>query len=827
MKKTLLILSSLSIITSLAIAECTINPITGVEVCSGTTSPTPTPTPEKAEIDGSSENIVENSDGSATIKFEETLDNDIKVTIDSTIESDNSGKTVIDLSKDSLEKSSSVEFEKDTKIEVDSDGNIKHTLSSDTSTIDVTSLKSGKVDIKISTVSGKSIAFNSPVGVEVKATKEQLTQSFTTQSGLNANLILKNDGTLNLDITAKNGESIKFESNIDIVTNLREDGKLQQSFDLEDLTSEIVSTKRAELKASFGEGESKREFILKGAELTIEKSQVVAKKSENGYSSTITTTKDDMSVEVSTEQRANDRITYSVRREAINPKIDLVYPNRSSLRRVENGFIRAIYSYRRDISFSNSNLRAVDTNYNITPINDIKLQERKYFDNSSDIKLLSGKVNFQTTISNENRNIEINVEKANKFTINSSGFRVSNEFNNTKTDIIANSDGGVRIAMRQKGKNKKFSYSPRADIANLKIDFVNANERRIDSDRLKVAYSPRREITFELENESVTLYPNDNAVIEENINLDGTRVVVLTEGDANISYGSGEAQSMTSNAGYEIPALAQEPDETYIATEQSIDLNLKIGWNLVASPISSDITDMFTFGEFETIWTFVNNSWIENPNRIDYQSGIWIYMNEDKTINFSGSSYQANLDSLDSGWSLVGLGDNLSDDEKYQIESIWTYRDNEFIESNLSNLNIGEGFWVKRANTDLKLNITTGWNLLGTPTDENLTNLEKLGDYNSLSIFEENEWITPTQITPNIGFWLNSNINRTIAFYGNSYEANLSSIEQNWSLLSGVLNSIQDLDFSDIWSYKNGNWSSKSSGELQNIESGYGFWLKK
>ena len=123
----------------------------------------------------------------------------------------------------------------------------------------------------------------------------------------------------------------------------------------------------------------------------------------------------------------------------------------------------------------------------------------------------------------------------------------------------------------------------------------------------------------------------------------------------------------------------------------------------------------------------------------------------------------------------------------------------------------------------VSLNIKSGWNLVALPTNENIST-SKFENYKSIWTFENNTWANPTTLNYGLGFWINSNIDKSYEFSGSSYSPNLNSLS-GWNLLgTGENISINELsEFSSVWIYSD-KWYSKS--EISLIQTGEGFWVK-
>ena len=179
-------------------------------------------------------------------------------------------------------------------------------------------------------------------------------------------------------------------------------------------------------------------------------------------------------------------------------------------------------------------------------------------------------------------------------------------------------------------------------------------------------------------------------------------------------------------------AQVETPDEN------STSLNLNAGWNLVAFPVDTNITNSelsTTFADTSAIWKYINGGWeahgitdtiqalldsagIPDIETLSKGEGFWVSTALAKTIEFSGETYDIttldNLTNTSSGWHMIGSGSNLSVsdivDANSNIKTIWSYGTsgwkayspnsstqsvitNAGIET-LSNINKGMGFWI-------------------------------------------------------------------------------------------------------------------------------------
>ena len=119
------------------------------------------------------------------------------------------------------------------------------------------------------------------------------------------------------------------------------------------------------------------------------------------------------------------------------------------------------------------------------------------------------------------------------------------------------------------------------------------------------------------------------------------------------------------------------------------NLILYQGWNLVALPINTTISyDELnaTFPTAYTIWKYENNKWqvyikedikvsLDKITSISKEQGFWVNSTSDANVSLSGKSYETSVETLSSGWHLLGAGNemNVSNLENNNIQVIWTY----------------------------------------------------------------------------------------------------------------------------------------------------------
>ena len=136
------------------------------------------------------------------------------------------------------------------------------------------------------------------------------------------------------------------------------------------------------------------------------------------------------------------------------------------------------------------------------------------------------------------------------------------------------------------------------------------------------------------------------------------------------------------------PVVPETPDSNIV------NLNINNGWNLLSIPVDTQSYDSSNFGEYKSIWNYIEGSWNLNPSVLNSGIGFWINANESNIVEFQGDSYKPELSSLSSGWHLLGTGESLSESNFQSDDIVWIYRDDAW--SLTKDVNIGNGFWVKR-----------------------------------------------------------------------------------------------------------------------------------
>lgn len=269
------------------------------------------------------------------------------------------------------------------------------------------------------------------------------------------------------------------------------------------------------------------------------------------------------------------------------------------------------------------------------------------------------------------------------------------ELNLAKVKVKLSQDGELDILTTlSNGKSYKVpmplkAIEKRVEILSDKIESIF----KISS-RFSLTQSLDRAI--ELNQEDIELIPDSSyQKYEQNLYLsDGSRGVTLLLGDAKISTDGVESE-MQKNIEYLIPSIESSEDvqidDTTAVNNSDNSLSLNLGWNLVALPTDSELSEFTKFEDYRVIWKY-NENWERNPSKIEKGEGFWILVdNPIENITFEGENYTPNLDNLSSEWQLLGTGDTLDTSE---TEKVYKYRDGNWIE-NPTTIYSGEGFWVK------------------------------------------------------------------------------------------------------------------------------------
>jgi|GEM_PF-2573329 len=275
-----------------------------------------------------------------------------------------------------------------------------------------------------------------------------------------------------------------------------------------------------------------------------------------------------------------------------------------------------------------------------------------------------------------------------------------------KIDIL--SDEELKVWIIDKNMNKTLIYSPK-DAESVEFNILEANSsktrERVDS-ATRISYSIRREYTLNQSRaylqtkdllshlravEDIVVNPNSSgATCEELQYLSGDRYIKLLDGEANLTI-SGETFPMELNLEYKLN------ENREFSEPKSKNLKIKKGWNLISLPVDINLTavdSIFSEFDYEKIYLYEDENWIENPDNLDAKSGFWIKSNSEQNISFEGMDYNPNLDIDFDKWVLLGTGSDINLEDKISFDSIWTF--SEVWSKNPEDIRAGSGFWIKR-----------------------------------------------------------------------------------------------------------------------------------
>ena len=143
----------------------------------------------------------------------------------------------------------------------------------------------------------------------------------------------------------------------------------------------------------------------------------------------------------------------------------------------------------------------------------------------------------------------------------------------------------------------------------------------------------------------------------------------------------------------------------YFEEPESIDLELKAGWNMVSVPIQArDMSSGTIFGSAEAVywWNPVTKSYTI-PTSIDPKKGYWVAVSSDQTVTVTGEPVENWTGSLSAGWNMIGSvsGDpiavgNLDDvpADTVQDGAIYTWNPTGKCYSIASQIEEGKGYWA-------------------------------------------------------------------------------------------------------------------------------------
>ncbi len=125
------------------------------------------------------------------------------------------------------------------------------------------------------------------------------------------------------------------------------------------------------------------------------------------------------------------------------------------------------------------------------------------------------------------------------------------------------------------------------------------------------------------------------------------------------------------------------------------------------------------------------------------------------------------------------------------------------------------------------LNIKKGWNLLSVPIKDNIDNLSIFGNFKAIWQYKDRNWTNPLSIDYGEGFWLNSENENNVYFYGIEYTPELNFNKNGWHISgTGQDLNVDEITNATIWVFRDEKWLSKENNTLNIIKRGEGFWIK-
>jgi hypothetical protein len=145
-----------------------------------------------------------------------------------------------------------------------------------------------------------------------------------------------------------------------------------------------------------------------------------------------------------------------------------------------------------------------------------------------------------------------------------------------------------------------------------------------------------------------------------------------------------------------------------IPSQNSYTLSLNKSWNLVSLPTTISSTSSYFQGSgATTIWTY-DKSWSLNPSTISQGQGFWVNMSSAADLSFSGDSYLQAFNSLNTGWNLLGTGEDITVPSYFT--TTWTFSSGVWSKNPTTVLR-GQGFWASYSGDNFPPNIQIGDNL--------------------------------------------------------------------------------------------------------------------
>lgn len=92
------------------------------------------------------------------------------------------------------------------------------------------------------------------------------------------------------------------------------------------------------------------------------------------------------------------------------------------------------------------------------------------------------------------------------------------------------------------------------------------------------------------------------------------------------------------------------------AQEQSLDIPLKAGWNMVSVPVmpaDNSVSAVFPGVAAVYIWDPINNTYVV-PSKVSPEKGYWVAVTADRAITVTGTVFTAWTTAIESGWNMIG-----------------------------------------------------------------------------------------------------------------------------------------------------------------------------
>jgi len=238
-----------------------------------------------------------------------------------------------------------------------------------------------------------------------------------------------------------------------------------------------------------------------------------------------------------------------------------------------------------------------------------------------------------------------------------------------------------------------YTKSTKSDSISKERLFIKANDGLIDKSNAKA---------------KAIITPPQTVIL--NIDSNATDVIELISNEIELTYDESSDEFSTNyqfqqdgiyNIQFSIEDIAKDrytSDSINIQIGDSNSsikyikvLNIKKGWNLLALPTNQNISSS-KFENFNSIWSYKDSNWSENPTTIKYGIGFWINSNIDKSYEFEGNSYKPDLNDLN-GWNLLGTAESLSSSDFESNDIVWRFNSSW---TKNKEINTAEGFWIKR-----------------------------------------------------------------------------------------------------------------------------------